>query len=214
MALVKRFNFRRMTHWRYIELGGSSSQTAWRAPDGSFQFAPGVIWASGQLVALACPGLIRDGRVWYATNLGWPEVADPAGKLGIAPPRILVNDALAATLGEAALHGGAVLPDLYYVALGTGVGSAQVTQGAAGDWNLGHTIIGGTAFCAGCRAVGCLNAYLAADRLPSRLSSADAHQIAQCLALALDRIASDSARPLVLAGAVELKQSLKVGRSS
>lgn len=191
-----------MMHWRFIELGGSSSQTAWRTPDGHFQFAPGVAWKPGQLVAVACPGLIRESRVWYASNLGWPEVADPAVELGIAPPRILVNDALAAALGEAALRGGAVLPELYYVALGTGVGSAQVQQGIAGDWNLGHTIIGGTAFCAGCRTVGCLNAYLAADCLPPHLSAADAHQIAQRLALALGRIAHDPTRPLVLAGGI------------
>lgn len=191
-----------MEQWRYIELGGSSSQTAWYTPKGSFHFAPGVVWRSGQRVALACPGLIRGRQVWYAGNLGWPEIADPASELGIASLQVLVNDAEAAALGEAVLRNEDNPPDLYYIGLGTGVGSAQVEQGRARAWNLGHTIIGGSAFCSGCQTEGCLNAYLAATRLPTPLGPRDVQRVAEHLAGACERLEADQKRVIVLAGGI------------
>lgn len=191
-----------MGQWQYIELGGSSSQTAWRTPTGSYHFAPGVVWHPGQRVALACPGLIRGRQVWYASNLGWPEVADPAAELQIASPQVLVNDAAAAALGEAVLRDGDNPPDLYYIGLGTGVGSAQIEQGRAREWNLGHTIIGGDAFCSGCHTAGCLNAYLAAACLPTPLGPKDLQQLAERLADACQRIGADRNRLIVLAGGI------------
>jgi hypothetical protein len=111
-----------MAPWRYIELGGSSAQTSTRDPAGRFWFSPGIIHDATTPIALACPGLVQPGRVLYATNLGWPEIADPAQELGMADLRIVVNDAEAAALGESVLRSGASPSrDLLYISLGTGV---------------------------------------------------------------------------------------------
>lgn len=60
----------------YVELGGSSSQTVFQDREGRFWFSPGVVQTT-QEVALACLGLINNGFVYYATNLKWPDIADP-----------------------------------------------------------------------------------------------------------------------------------------
>jgi hypothetical protein len=116
--------------WLFIELGGSSAQTAQRDSRGHFRFSAGIVREPGRPVALACPGLIRDGRVLYATNLGWPDDADPAHELGFESVAILENDARAAGLGESILRSGETPElDLIYINLGTGVGDALVVNG-------------------------------------------------------------------------------------
>ena len=69
--------------WLLVELGGSSAQTVQCDRYGRCWFTPGLVHESGRPVALACPGLIRDSRVLYATNLGWPDDANPALELGL-----------------------------------------------------------------------------------------------------------------------------------
>ncbi len=163
-----------MQSWFLIELGGSSAQTAQRDDSGRFWFTPGIVREPGRPVALACPGLIQNGHVLYATNLGWPDDADPGHELGIEPISIVENDAVAAGLGESVLRSGDESPiDLLYVTLGTGVGSAQIVQGVAKYWNLAHHYIGGDIYCTGCRSLGCLNAYLCSQHLPAILSKGD-----------------------------------------
>jgi len=189
--------------WLLVELGGSSTQTVQRDAAGRFWFTPGLARAPGRPIALACPGLIRDGRVLYATNLGWPDDADPAHELGVERIAIVENDAVAAGLGEAVLRSGAWPPiDLLYVTLGTGVGSARVIDGVASDLDLGHRHVGGDVYCTGCRAVGCVNAYLCAQHLPAALSAADQAFVARTLAGALRDMAVDERLPLVLGGGI------------
>ena len=190
-----------MTLWRYIELGGSSAQTVVRDQRGHFWFSPGLIHDATSPIALACPGLIQNGHVLYATNLGWPDVADPAQELGIANLRIVINDAEAAALGESVLRSRTrPAQDLLYIALGTGVGSAIVINYPARYYNIGHCQIGGTKYCAGCRSIGCLNAELEARALPAELSPEDQQFIAQTLARALDLNPLDQQMPIVLSG--------------
>lgn len=188
--------------WLLVELGGSSAQTAQQSDKG-YRFTTGIVRETGRPVALACPGLIRGNEVWYATNLGWPEVADPRRELGIDSIAIVVNDADATALGESVLRGnGSPTVDLYYIGLGTGVGSAAVRNGSVEVWNLGHTLLGGDAYCEGCRAHGCLNAYLAADRLADPLDSQGQRYIVEKLAAALALVATQADTLIVLGGGI------------
>src|SRR5947209_4063909 len=157
-----------MQEWLLTEVGGSSIQTAQRDASGRFWFTPGLVRETDRPIALACPGLIRSGSVLYATNLGWPDQADPREELGLQTISLVENDVVAASLGESLLRS-TTRPerDLFYVSLGTGVGSAQVLGGIASDLNLGHRFVGGTIYCSGCRSVGCLNAYLCSSHLPT-----------------------------------------------
>lgn len=186
-----------------VEVGGSSSQTARRDAAGRFWFTPGVVQEPGCPTALACPGVIRDGRVFYATNLGWPDDADPAAELALDRLVLVVNDAVAAALGESILRAGG-RPDrgLVYVSLGTGVGSASVVNGAAHELDLGHRPIGGKAYCDGCRSTGCLNSELSSRRLPARLAREDEERIARTLAAALGGLVADEQLLIVLGGGI------------
>ncbi len=192
-----------MSPWLLVELGGSSTQTVQRDASGHFWFTPGLVREPGRPVALACPGLIRNERVLYATNLGWPDDADPARELGVERIAIVENDAVAAGLGESVLRSrGQTLVDLLYVALGTGVGSAQIIGGRARDLDLGHRYVGGEVYCSGCRNVGCLNAYLCSQHLPATLSPDDQAFVARTLAGALRAMAVDERLLLVLGGGI------------
>ena len=56
--------------------------------------------AEGRDWGLCVPGLVENGTVRYAANL--PLRDTPLPKLLDAPPRVFVNDLVAATVGEAA----------------------------------------------------------------------------------------------------------------
>jgi predicted NBD/HSP70 family sugar kinase len=130
--------------WLFVEMGGSSIQTVQRDSSGWFRFTPGLIRETSRPIALACPGIIRDGYVLYATNLGWPDQADPKEELGLKNIQLVENDAVAAGLGESILRSKkGPEQDLFYVSLGTGVGSVQVTHGTARYLDLGHRYVGG-----------------------------------------------------------------------
>jgi predicted NBD/HSP70 family sugar kinase len=189
--------------WLLVELGGSAAQTVQRDTQGRFWFSPGIVREPGRPVALACPGLIREGRVLYASNLGWPDDADPAQELGLARIAILANDAHAAGLGEAVLRaGGTPDVDLVYITLGTGVGDALVVDGAVQAWNFAHHFVGGSQYCTGCRSTGCLNAYLCAQALPRPLSTDDCAAVAGRLASTLTELAVDPHLLVVLGGGI------------
>ena len=189
--------------WLLVEVGGSSIQTARRDPFGRFWFTPGLVLEPEHSVALACPGVVRDGRVLHATNLGWPDDADPGEELGIERLSLVANDAVAAALGESVLRGRhGPEHDLIYVSLGTGVGSAQVIDGVASELDLGHRFIGGDAYCDGCRSTGCLNSELSAHRLPAWLAPDDHERVARTLASSLRGIAPDGRTPVVLGGGI------------
>jgi predicted NBD/HSP70 family sugar kinase len=190
-------------NWVLLELGGSSSQSVvWDASSNDWSFQSGILRDPERKTALACPGLIRGKQVWYASNLGWPEQADPSHELGIEQIEIVTNDASAAALGEAYLRNPNQLPELYFIGLGSGVGSAAVVNGAIVEWNLGHAQIGGDASCAGCRAHGCLNAYLEARALPKPIDGQTLQFIAETLAQGMVVAGSDPERLVVLAGGI------------
>lgn len=139
----------------------------------------------------------------YATNLGWPDDADPAHELGLERVAVLENDARAAGLGESILRsGGTPTLDLIYINLGTGVGDAQVVNGVVRHLDLAHHHVGGTRYCTGCRGVGCLNAYLCSKNLPSVLTAADCAFVARTLAAALTDLSVDGRKLLVLGGGI------------
>lgn len=187
--------------WLFIEVGGSSGQTAQLDSSGNFQFSSGIIREPGRPIALACPGLIRDRRVLYATNLGWPDDADPAHELGVARIDILENDVRAAALGESVLRSSNTPGlDLLYINLGTGVGDAQVVDGLATHFDLAHHLVGGTLYCTGCRAIGCVNAHLCSENLPAVLTKEDCAFVARTLALALEDMSVEPSLPVVLGG--------------
>ncbi len=187
----------------FVELGGSSSQTCIRDASGFYWFSSGVICELGQPVALACPGIVSDGKVLWAGNVGWPDTADPARELGIADLRLVVNDAVAAALGESILRSdGNPSSEIIYVSLGTGVGSAIVRDGSASDIDLGHRFVGGSNFCNGCRSVGCLNSELSAQYLPTWLCEADQMFVAEKLHQALRHIRVSAILPIVLGGGI------------
>lgn len=191
-------------HPAYIELGGTTAQTILEGANGSFTYHPGVRTdlCAGRAVALACPGVIRGGRVLYAVNLGWPESADPSEQLGL-PIALALNDAVAACLGESALRSGkGALPDLYCITLGTGIGSGFVLGGKYGDWDIGHAPVGGSRFCPGCRSVGCLDAEAGLNALPSPLPEEEIQRIAGLLALAISGKEPDPSAPIVVSGGV------------
>ncbi|WP_220207719.1 ROK family protein [Reticulibacter mediterranei] len=168
-----------------------------------FRFTPGLVRETNRPIALACPGIVRDGEVLYATNLGWPDRADPKEELGLQNICIVENDAVAAGLGESVLRS-KIGPeqDLFYVSLGTGVGSVQVANGTARYFDLGHHYVGGTAYCAGCRSVGCLNAYLCSSSLPTPLGEQDQIFVARMLAGAFQSLSLTDQVPLVLGGGI------------
>ena len=192
-----------LQRWLLVELGGSSTQTVQVDPHGRFVFTSGFVHDPGRLVALACPGLIRAGRVLYATNLGWPDDADPAHELGVESVAILENDARAAGLGESILRSGKEPAlDLVYINLGTGVGDAHVIDGRASHLDLAHHQVGGDAYCTGCRSVGCLNAYLCSQHLPTPLSADDQLFVARLLSAVLRDMAIGEHLPVVLGGGI------------
>jgi predicted NBD/HSP70 family sugar kinase len=141
--------------------------------------------------------------VLYATNLGWPDNADPAHELGLESVSILENDARAAGLGESILRSGdRPTLDLLYINLGTGVGDAQVIRGVASHFDIVHHHVGGTRYCTGCRGVGCVNSYLCSASLPKMLTEEDCGFVARTLASALRDKSIDGRMLLVLGGGI------------
>lgn len=192
-----------MREWVFVELGGSSAQST-GVRDGAWVFTDGVTRRAGVRYALAVPGVIRAPKVLYATNLGWPDVADPAHELALGPVEVLENDAVAAALGESVLRADGTCPDLLYVALGTGVGTALVRNGRAADADMGHIPVGGNAFCASCRAHGCLNSVVEARQLSHPVTGDEVATVVSALLRALDGLRARGPVPslLVLSGGI------------
>ncbi|WP_211339159.1 ROK family protein [Salana multivorans] len=128
-------------------------------------------------VALAVPGIVRDGVVLDAPRLGWTDV-DAARALharlarltgaGPAPGVVVGNEATLAALAEAARRG----PETFlYVSAGVGVGGACVVDGQlqggvhgfAGE--LGHVTVDPAGPRCRCGATGCLEQYAGATAL-------------------------------------------------
>ncbi|ONK10237.1 ROK family protein [Streptomyces sp. MP131-18] len=182
-----------------VEVGGSSVQSSVFA-GGTVEFAEGPRPAADTgPFGLAAPGLVIDGRVQGATQLGWDDV-EAWRELGYPHrPDVSMNDADAAALGEWLLR--AERPgSLLYAGIGTGLGGSLITGGEVVDVRLSHQTGFGEAVCDGCRAPGCLNARIGGQYLPRRLDAADKRRVVDLLATAIGRAGLPGGTVVVLAG--------------
>lgn len=128
-----------------------------------------ILW-----VGLATPGIVKDGVVISAVNLGW-ENDDLASILTsiTARPTYVANDANAAAYAEAIWGSGAGEDSLVAVTLGTGVGGGIVLDGKIWEGingfaaELGHVVVDVNGRFCGCGQRGCLEAYCSATALVS-----------------------------------------------
>lgn len=130
--------------------------------------------AESELVAvgIGSPGIVKDGVVLFASNLGFRNV--PLALLvkeKISCPVHLVNDGNAAAFGESSAGAGKGFSSLVALTIGTGIGSGIILDdkiydgfnGVAGE--AGHmTIVAGGRTCS-CNKKGCLEAYCSATSL-------------------------------------------------
>ncbi len=169
-----------------VEVGGSGCQTI-VFDDDAWHIEDGATCPTGAELAMAVPGIIEGRRVRVASNLGWYDV-DPAEQLGLPHPALVVlNDAEAAALGEAALRAaGGVVPAVTFVGLGTGVGGAVVADGQLVAANLfGHASGYSDATCR-CGRVGCLETVAAGWALPTELEPCNLTAVAEAVASAIE----------------------------
>lgn len=171
-----------MTALACVEVGGSGCQTV-VFDDSSWQLVDGAHRPDGSDLAIAVPGYIDGGRVVWASNLGWRDV-DPADQLGlVGPARVVLNDAEAAALGEAALR---AADGLTFVGVGTGIGGAVIDDGRVTATNLfGHAPGFSTSPCR-CGRSGCLETVAAGWALPDELDRSAQRNVAAALAAAIE----------------------------
>jgi predicted NBD/HSP70 family sugar kinase len=190
-----------------VEIGATSTQTALFRADEPVELKDGVERPDGSALAVAVPGIIANGLVRHASNLGWCDI-DPVSHLGLdGPAEVVLNDAEAAALGEAALRGREGLNRLVYMCVGTGIGGAVVHKGRVARSNLfGHNAPGyGTKFgdrpCR-CERVGCLETVAAGWALPDPLSDHDLREVAADLSIALRAEPLAAEGPVVIGGGI------------
>ena len=187
-----------------VELGGSSRQTCvFLHDEAALLVDGGSVVSPGARYGLAAPGVIRDGRLYYAANLDIPDRTTLRDAGGLpAAPEVGVNDAIAQAAGEWYLRRSGNPPrDLFYVGIGTGVGSARVVDGARVEpTNLGHTPGWSQTTCPGYGKVGCLDTVISGRVLPTPLSEQDQQFVARTLAQALERHGVGDESCVVLAG--------------
>ena len=123
-------------------------------------------------IGVATPGIVKNGEVAVAFNLGWENA--PFGKIlseCLGVPAFVANDANAAAYAEAKWGQGAGEESVIAVTLGTGVGGGIVIDGRiwegvngfAGE--IGHMMIADSGRQCGCGLRGCLEAYCSATAL-------------------------------------------------
>ena len=134
----------------------------------------GISVSNVEWIGIATPGIVKDGVVVNAVNLGWTDecfgriVSDLTGR-----PTFVANDANAAAYAEAMWGCGVGENSLIAVTLGTGIGGGIILDGKIWEGfngfaaELGHMVIdvGGRRCACGLR--GCLEAYCSASALVS-----------------------------------------------
>jgi predicted NBD/HSP70 family sugar kinase len=187
-----------------VEVGGGSIQTVLFS-NGSVEMREGAHHPEDATLAIAVPGIIGEGVVTEATNLGWRNT-DPVAALGLrGPAAYVVNDAEAAALGEASLRD--LSTPLVYIGIGTGIGGAVVHGGEIIRGNLfGHNAIGygnefGSTRCR-CGRVGCLETVAAGWALPDPIDAAHLAHLASSVASAIDRLAIAQEGVVVIGGGI------------
>lgn len=192
-----------------VEVGASTVETVVLEADGTLVHRAPLAYApEGQPLLIAVPGLVRGKRVLAASNLGWYDV-DPAAMLGLDLTADLVcNDAEAAALGESVLRPGH--PDLVFIGLGTGVGGAVVSRGAAEANLFAH---GGdfSALECGCGHVGCLETVAAGWALPDVLTTDLLARMANDIATAVRAEPHATPSLVVLAGGLTRQHPSLIG---
>jgi glucokinase len=116
--------------------------------------------AEGRDWGLCVPGLVENGTVRYAANL--PLRDTPLPELLDSPPRVFVNDLVAATVGEAA--GGS----LALLQIGTGIAARYAVDGRVlPGGEVGHLRFRDDGPLCRCGNRGCIEAYLRGIDRPS-----------------------------------------------
>ena len=132
----------------------------------------GIALSDIKWIGVATPGIVKDGVVIVASNLGW-ENADLAGEVSsrAGVKTYVANDANVAAYAEAVWGSGEGSSSLIAVTLGTGVGGGIVVDGKMWEGKngfaaeLGHFIIECDGRECGCGKRGCLEAYCSATAL-------------------------------------------------
>ena len=123
-------------------------------------------------IGAVAPGIVKDGTVVFAANLGWKNVAFRKLLATVTRrPTFIANDANAAAYAEALWGAGEGANSLVAFTLGTGVGGGIVidkaiwegTNGFAGE--LGHMPISIDGRACSCGFSGCLESYCSATAL-------------------------------------------------
>ncbi len=134
----------------------------------------GVRMGAIEWIGIATPGVVKDGVVITAANLGWKNA--PLGEIAAKKtkrPVFVANDANAAAYAEAQWGSGAGESSLIAITLGTGVGGGIVVDGKIWEGingfaaEIGHTVIEVGGRQCGCGQRGCLEAYCSASALVS-----------------------------------------------
>jgi glucokinase len=160
-------------------------------------------------VGLAVPGLVDDaaGISVRPVNLDWEGVAVGAlvqERCGV--PVTLMHDVRAAAVAEHRRGAGAGVEDLVYVALGTGIGAALISDGRllvrhgyAGE--IGHVDVGHGEPCV-CGARGCLEAIASAGAISRRFAARAGREVAGAREVAAELAAGNPDAVAVWADAV------------
>lgn len=132
-------------------------------------------------IGVCAPGWVENehGVLLSATNLpcwkNFPLARKIEGHYGL--PTRLTNDASAAALAEAKWGAGAGYESMFYVTLGTGIGTAMIRHGeiyhgrAGGACEGGHTTINLNGPLCGCGKRGCVEMYASGTAISSRARS-------------------------------------------
>ena len=134
----------------------------------------GIALTDVEWIGAATPGIVKDGMVFTAANLGWCDepfrdiLAELTGR-----PVYIANDANAAAFAEAIWGSGAGANHVIAITLGTGVGGGIVIGGKIWEGmngfaaEIGHMVIDVKGRWCGCGQRGCFETYCSATALVS-----------------------------------------------
>ena len=123
-------------------------------------------------IGIATPGIVKDGVVIAAFNLGWSNVllGEIAARI-TGRPAFVANDANAAAYAEAMWGAGKGKRSLIAFTIGTGVGGGIVVDGKIWEGingfaaELGHIVLEPNGRFCSCGKRGCIEAYCSATAL-------------------------------------------------
>ncbi len=123
-------------------------------------------------IGIATPGVVKNGVVISAPNLGWKdaELGKIMGEL-TGRPTFVANDANCAAYAEAVWGCGVGEPSLVAITLGTGVGGGIVIDGKIWEGingfaaEIGHMVVEADGRQCACGKRGCLEAFCSASAL-------------------------------------------------